>query len=92
MAIVEKFFDNPDFAVIAYGGKFPDGLCGGPFAMAMDAPLILVSASKQAGAVEYIESNSIKAGAVLGGSGVVGDEVAMNLFDTNSIDVESVNK
>ena len=52
--IAEKFCSaGSGKAVLASGGNFPDGLSGGPLAMAMDAPLLLAKTydASQAGAV-----------------------------------------
>ena len=78
--IAEKFFVNPDYTVIAYAENFPDGLCGGPLAMTMDAPLILTKTGKQAAAKGYAQANNIKAGAVLGGASLIDDATAKDIF------------
>ena len=60
--------------------------------MAMDAPLILTATGSEAAAKAYVQGNGIKAGSVLGGEGLIGDEVAMTLFDATSVEVIRVNK
>lgn len=41
--VAKKFFGtDPSYVAFAYGQNFPDGLAGGPLAMAIGAPLILV--------------------------------------------------
>lgn len=70
--IAEKFSTaGSGKAVLAYGGNFPDGLSGGPLAMAMDAPLLLASTynASQAGAVTAkLGANSVY---VLGGHALI---------------------
>ena len=85
-----KFGGNPDKAVIASAIKFPDGLCGGPLAYFMDAPLILTSptanAKNTAPAAEYIAAKGIVAGKPLGGSGALADEVVKTIFSMTAED------
>ncbi len=89
VAIAEKFFPNPDYATIAYAENFPDGLCGGPLAMTMDAPLILTKTDKQAAAKAYVQANNIKSGAVLGGASLINDKTAKDIFSADKITPES---
>ena len=80
--IAKRYFGDPkpDFAVIAYSRRCPDGLCGGPLAYAMGAPLLLVNAGKEDVSNTYIAENEIIAGYVLGGTLVVTDETARAVF------------
>ena len=58
-------------AVLASGGNFPDGLSGGPLAMAMEAPLLLAStydASQAGTVVSRLGANNIY---VLGGHSLI---------------------
>lgn len=85
--VAEEFFDGSDEAVLAYAKNFPDGLCGGPLAMSKNAPLILTATGKETNAVTYTKNNSISAGAVLGGAGLISDEVVMKILDTSEINI-----
>ncbi len=78
--IARKFFDNPDTAVLAYGANFPDGLCGGPLAAVMDAPLILTMQKFEQAAADYVQSKQIKKGIVLGGEKLIPDASANDIF------------
>lgn len=78
--IAETFFDSPSFMVLAYSNNFPDGLCGGPLAMSMDAPLVLTRTNKETAAKEYAALNGIHKGAVLGGDILIDDMTAANVF------------
>lgn len=80
VAIAEKFFDAPDSAVLAYAGNFPDGLCGGALAAAMDAPLILTMDKFEAKAAEYVQANGVKNGVILGGEGLISLNTVLNVF------------
>lgn len=85
--VAEEFFDGSDEAVLAYAKNFPDGLCGGPLAMSKNAPLILTATGKETNAVTYTKNNSISAGAVLGGAGLISDKVVMKILDTSEINI-----
>ena len=64
--IAEAFFDTPDAVVLAYGWNFPDGLCGGALAAAMDAPLLLTMKGWEIATAEYAWERNIRTGLVLG--------------------------
>ena len=79
--VADKFTSNPEAIVLAYGQNFPDGLCGGPLAAKMNAPLILVEDGQEASAAEYAKVYGIESGVVLGGSGLVSDTTVRNVFN-----------
>lgn len=82
MRVANVFYGSPDAAVIAYGYNFPDGLCGGPLAYSMEAPLVLTGVLMKGGEPQgseqeavalmtsYVEEKGIKKGIALGGSSV----------------------
>ncbi|MBQ8835148.1 MAG: cell wall-binding repeat-containing protein [Oscillospiraceae bacterium] len=72
--IAETFFPNAESAALAYAWDFPDGLCGGPLAAVMDAPLILTMPCYEADAAEFAVTRSIDQGVVLGGEGLISNE------------------
>ncbi len=78
--IAEKFFENPDSAVLAYAWNFPDGLCGGPLAAAMNAPLILTMPKYEAQAASYVQSKNIQTGIILGGETLIPDSSVGLIF------------
>ena len=82
--VAETFFNNATSAVVAYGRNFPDGLCGGPLAYAMEAPLILTENSKAADAVAFTTTRKIASGVVLGGAGLVSDNTTRKIFGLNN--------
>ena len=67
--------------MLAYGRKFPDGLCGGPLAYFSGAPLLLTQSGKEAAADAYTDKYDIQKGYVLGGTTVVSDDTAFTVFD-----------
>ena len=72
----------PEYAVLATGGNFPDGLAGGPLAWSLgNCPLLLVdpTSQKNYSALEFINEVGIYEGYILGGPGVVSEENA-NVF------------
>ncbi|MBR6610333.1 MAG: cell wall-binding repeat-containing protein [Oscillospiraceae bacterium] len=85
VAIAQKFFADPDYAVIAFAENFPDGLCGGPLAMTMNSPVILTKTGKQSRAKEYTQSNNVSTGIVLGGASLIDDATAKDIFNAEII-------
>ena len=67
-------------AVVASASNFPDGLCGGALAAALDAPLVLTVDGKTTEAAAYTAELGIEAGYVLGGTGVLTDDSVVNVF------------
>lgn len=73
IAVATQFFAAPSRALLAYSLKFPDGLCGGPLAYALGAPLLLVTPGMEHITAEYISSNPISNGIALGGTASLTD-------------------
>ena len=86
VAVAKTFFGTVENAVVASGKNFPDGLCGGPLAAAMNAPLILTADGKTDAAAGYMAENAIAAGYVLGGTGALADESVVDVFALESAD------
>lgn len=89
--VAKKYFDHPEKAVLAYAWNYPDGLCGGVLAYAIDVPLILTMDKYEAQAMAYAEDNGIISGIVLGGPGLVSDDTVRKIFameDTDPIVVQ----
>ena len=84
MEVAKTFFGSIENAVIASGKNFPDGLCGGPIAAAMNAPLILTADGKTEAAEGYIQAADIQDGYVLGGAGALSDTTVVNVFGMES--------
>ena len=79
-AIAERFFENADTAIVASAQSFPDGLCGGPLAAAMNAPLLLTADGKTGEAAAYGAAKDIKSGIVLGGELRISEESVKEIF------------
>ena len=62
----------------------PDGLCGGPLAAALDAPLVLTKDGGAGAAADYVAENGIASGYVLGGDGALADETVVEVFGLES--------
>ena len=82
--IARQFLGGAESAVVAYASTFPDGLCGGPLAYTVGAPLILTKDGK-AEAPNYTTGNNITSGYVLGGDGLIGDGFAKTIFQVTEI-------
>ena len=79
--VAKAFFPKKcDSAVLAYGMKFPDGLAGGPLAISMGSPLLLVEDTAYADAKVYGSSVGISKLAVLGGTDVISDATAESIL------------
>ena len=83
VAVAQRFFDAPAYVFVAFSRNFPDGLCAGPLAQAMNAPLLLTNVGNEEPAAEYIAANGIVNGYVMGGSSVLSDETVAIVFDQN---------
>ena len=85
--IAEEFGKDANTAVIAWGNNFPDALCGGPLAMKLDAPLILVADNNSGKATSFVKKNSIRKGTALGGGAVLKDATIKNVFGMGNREV-----
>ena len=83
--VAEKYFNAPEFAVLAYARNYPDGLCGGSLAYAMNAPLILTQTGSETQAAGYIQGLKIQEGIVLGGEKLISDEAIRTIFSPNAV-------
>ena len=77
--VAERFVQNPDAVILAYAKNFPDGLCGGPLAYALGAPLILTDSGASGTADGYVRN--ITSGIVVGGAGLISDAATRDIFD-----------
>ena len=89
----DKFFDNCEGAVLAYGKDFPDGLCGGALANIKGVPLLLTAEGKIDAARSFIakkagsfidDGGKIKAD-ILGGPALISDENALTAFGIENV-------
>lgn len=79
--VAEYFFpEGAEAAIVAYSRNFPDGLCGGPLAYAMNAPLLLLQTDRGPEVIEYSNETGIKTGAVLGGASLIDDATINKVF------------
>lgn len=78
--VAEAFFETPGNAVLAYAKNFPDGLCGGPLAAVLNAPVILTATEKEDAAAAYMNQQGITSGYVLGGEKLISDEAVKTVF------------
>ena len=78
--VAERYFDSPDYALVAYSRNFPDGLCGGPLAYALNSPLLLTNVKQEAPATAYVADNGITKGIILGGTASIADATVRTVF------------
>ena len=69
ISVVE--YGTPDKLTLTYAYNFPDGLCAGPLAFALNAPLILTANGDEAAAAHFANTLGIRQGVVLGGPSLV---------------------
>jgi len=81
VAIANRFFNGSNSAVFAYSENFPDGLCGGPLAGKLNAPILLAKTSRINKLKSYVSKNNVSNGYVLGGEILISDEALKKLFD-----------
>ena len=84
--VAKIFCKDVDMAVVASGKNFPDGLCGGPFAAALNAPLVLTKDGGAGAAASYVAEKVIAAGYVLGGDGALADTTVVEVFGLSGAD------
>ncbi len=84
VAIAETFCKDAEKAVVASGKNFPDGLCGGPLAATLNAPLVLTKDGGADAAAAYVAENKIASGYVLGGDGALADDTVVEVFALES--------
>ena len=83
--VAKTFCKDVEKAVAASGKNFPDGLCGGPLAAALNAPLILTKDGGTDAAAGYVAENGIASGYVLGGDGALTDATVVEIFGLSTI-------
>ena len=85
-ALAEEFCKDAKLAVLAYSYNFPDGLCGGPLAAALNAPIILTRTNDEAAALDYCKKAGIGRGYIFGGPILISDDSAVKIFALESAD------
>lgn len=77
VAVAKEFFKSFNTATITSGLNFPDGIAGGPLAMAFGSPVLLVSDGNTSKAGDFLKNNMEKPARlfVLGGTGAVSDKI-----------------
>lgn len=83
IVIAEAYFSKIDTVFLASGKNFPDGLCGGPVAYAMNAPMLLTAEKEESLASAYVNEKVILKGYVLGGTSAIKDRTVTAVFSAN---------
>ena len=78
--VAKEFVSDPDAVVLAYARNFPDGLCGGPLAYSMGAPLVLAQDRFLDTTVGYMTDHEIMSGVVLGGTNLITNKDVRSIF------------
>ena len=87
---IARYFFGParNEAVLATGKDYPDGLCAGPLANLLYAPVLLVADGKTEAVSNYFgkEQVVVKRGYIAGGTGAVSSAVAAAAFNEVSVE------
>lgn len=78
--VAQTYFPDAEGAALAYAWEFPDGLCGGPLACALNVPILLLSDTNYAAAQDYVQQQGISDGIVLGGDSRIADTTIRQVF------------
>jgi len=81
--IAEYYFPEPYFAFLATGTNYPDGLCGGPLASIVTAPILLVQNDNVTANTlisDFIYDRNVFDGIVLGGENAVSESTVARAF------------
>lgn len=86
--IAKNYMTEPKTVVLAYAGNYPDGLCGGVLAHALQAPLVLTMTGYETEAQQYVDAVMAKNGVILGGSSLISDNSVVNIFNlTDALEI-----
>ena len=88
--VAERYFGFSYYALVAYSRNFPDGLCGGPLAYALNSPLLLTNVKQEAPAAAYVADNGIPMGIILGGTASIADATVRTIFAMDAEDIITV--
>ncbi|EHQ89516.1 cell wall-binding repeat-containing protein [Desulfosporosinus youngiae] len=82
--IAKKGWQQSDYAVLVYGGNFPDALCSTPLAAKFRAPILLTDQNTLSPTAEAeITRLGVKRVFIVGGTGVVSGHIEENLKSRN---------
>ena len=75
--VAKKYFTSPKEAILTVDYNFPDGLCGGPLALAKNCPIFLIGDKESAHkhTLTYFKDNKITNVTALGGDTLITDQV-----------------
>ena len=85
--LAEQFCANAPEAVLAFSLNFPDGLCGGPLAASINAPIILTKTGNEKAAAQFTVTHGIFGGYILGGTGLISEDSSRQIFYTSKVSV-----
>lgn len=79
--LAERYFSDVNTVVLAYAKDFPDGLCGGPLANFLNAPVILTTGDQADYDVADEFVTNVSYGYIMGGQLRINDDAARDIFD-----------
>lgn len=78
--VAKTYFGFHRAVVIAGGGNYPDGLCGGVLACAKGVPVLLTLPGYEQGTAAYLTAEGITSATIMGGENAVSDQTVSELF------------
>lgn len=80
--VAKQFFPQEvETVVLAYGMDFPDGLTGGPLAVSMNAPILLVNNANIIDAEKYVDHVAAEKAAVIGGESIISNNIIKRVMN-----------
>ena len=88
--IAEKFSNGASSVVLAFSHNFPDGLCGGPLAAALNAPILLTREKNEDYPAEFCKTRGIKKAYILGGTLLIPDESVEYILNSGEVQATEI--
>lgn len=89
-AIAKQGWNQSDYAILAYGGNFPDALGVAPLAKKYDAPILLTATNElQNNTEKTLKDLKVKNVIIVGGTGVISNNIESQL-ESMGISVERI--
>lgn len=82
VSVAKKFLPSKcEVGVFAYAQNFPDGLSGGPLAISINSPMLLVDSRNYQEAKSYANKVGINKAVVIGGESLIDDIAVLNIIN-----------
>ena len=85
-AVAEKYYPTAEGVFVVLGTKYPDGLCAGPLAYLVKAPMLMATSTNTRQAQTYVDAVKPQAAIVFGGATGIDDSAARKIFRLDETD------